>query len=152
MNYTDANGRDGASNHRRLDCLLIRLFRHRSKKTSKLRVTGLCEGNSPVTGEYPSQWASIAENVSIWWRHHGYNRCSSGQCQYCAGMHTPSRLCNIGYPITTHITLTSRLPMTFFSVNQPFWKFAQSMTVSLSKRLDSWNGCYGWTRFRDMWG
>ena len=27
-------------------------------------------GNSPVTGEFPSQMASNAENVSIWWRHH----------------------------------------------------------------------------------
>ena len=44
--------------------------RHRSKKTSKLCVTGLCEGNSPVTGEFPTQRASNAENVSIWWRHH----------------------------------------------------------------------------------
>ena len=36
------NERDGVSNRRRLDCLLNRLFRRRSKKTSKLRVTGLC--------------------------------------------------------------------------------------------------------------
>ena len=43
--------------------------RIRSKKTSKFRVTGLCAGNSPVTGEFPTQRASIAENVSIWWRH-----------------------------------------------------------------------------------
>ena len=64
------NERDGVSNHRRLDGLLNRLFRRRSKKTSKLRVTGLCEGNSPVTGEFPSQMASNAENVSIWWRHY----------------------------------------------------------------------------------
>ena len=49
-------------------CLLNRLFR--SKKTSKLRFTGLCDGNSPVTGEFPAQRASNAENVSIWWRHH----------------------------------------------------------------------------------
>ena len=34
----------GVSNHQPHDCLLNRLFRHRSKKTSKLRVTGLCEG------------------------------------------------------------------------------------------------------------
>ena len=40
------------------------------KKTSKLRVTGLWEGNSPVTGEFPAQRASNAENVSILWRHH----------------------------------------------------------------------------------
>ena len=36
----------------------------------KLRVTGLCAGNSPVTGEFPAQMASNAENVSISWRHH----------------------------------------------------------------------------------
>ena len=40
------------------------------KKTSKLRVTGLCVGNSQVTGEIPAQMASNAENVSIWWRLH----------------------------------------------------------------------------------
>ena len=61
---------DGVSNQRRLDCFLKRLFSRRSKKTSKLRVTGLCERNSQVTGEFPAQRASIAENVSIWWRHH----------------------------------------------------------------------------------
>ena len=44
--------------------------RRRSKKTSKLRATGLCAGNSPVTGEFPARMASNAENVSIWWRHH----------------------------------------------------------------------------------
>ena len=53
------------------DGLRNRLFRRRSKKTSKFRVTGLCEGNSPVTGQFPSQRTSNAENVSIWWRHHG---------------------------------------------------------------------------------
>ena len=37
---------------------------------SKLRVTRLCAGNSPVTGEFPAQMASNPVNVSIWWRHH----------------------------------------------------------------------------------
>ena len=37
---------------------------------SKLSVTNLCAGNSPVTGEFPAQMTSNAENVSIWWRHH----------------------------------------------------------------------------------
>ena len=60
------NGRDGVSNHQPHDCL----FRRGSKKTSKLRVSALCEGNSPVTGEFPAQMASYAENVSFWWRHH----------------------------------------------------------------------------------
>ena len=44
--------------------------RCRSKKTSKLHVTGLCVGNSPNTGEFPAQMASNAEYVFIWWRHH----------------------------------------------------------------------------------
>ena len=64
------NGRDSVSNHQPHDCLLNSLFRHRSKKTSKLRVTGLCAGNSPGTGEFPAQVVSNAENVSIGWRHH----------------------------------------------------------------------------------
>ena len=50
--------------------LLNRLFGRRSQKTSKLRVTGLCVGKSPRTGEIPAQMASNAENISIWWRHH----------------------------------------------------------------------------------
>ena len=64
------NEHDGVSNHEPLDCLLKCLFRRTSKKTPKLRVTGLCEGIAPVTGEFPAQRASNAENVSIWWRHH----------------------------------------------------------------------------------
>ena len=64
------NGRDSVSNHQPHDCLLNRLFRRRSKKTSKLRVTGLCVGNSPGTGEFPAHMASNAENVSIWWHRH----------------------------------------------------------------------------------
>ena len=66
------NGRDSISNHQPHDYLLNRLFRRRSKKTSKLRVTGLCEWNSLGTGEFPGQMASNEKNVSISWRHHGY--------------------------------------------------------------------------------
>ena len=50
------NGCDGVSNHQPYDCLLKRLFSRRSKKA--------------VTGEFSAQMASIAENASIWWRHH----------------------------------------------------------------------------------
>ena len=59
------NGRDSISNHQPHDCLLNRLLRRRSRKTSKLPVTGLCVGNSPGTGEFPAQMASYGENVSI---------------------------------------------------------------------------------------
>ena len=53
--------RGGVSNHQPYDCLLNGLFRCRSKKISKLRVTGLYVGNSPVTGGVPAQMASNAE-------------------------------------------------------------------------------------------
>ena len=60
------NGHDGVSNHQPRHCLPKSLFGCRSKKTSKLHVTGLCKGNSPGIGEFPAQMASYAENVSIW--------------------------------------------------------------------------------------
>ena len=61
------NNDDSVSNHQPHDCLLNCLFGRTSKKTSKPRVTGL-------TGEFPAQMASNAENVSIWWRHHPVTR------------------------------------------------------------------------------
>ena len=41
-----------------------------AEKTSKLRVTLLCAGNSPRHGEFLAQMSSNAENFSIWKRHH----------------------------------------------------------------------------------
>ena len=64
------NEDNDVSNYQPQYCLLSGLFGHKSKKTSQLRVTDLCAGNSPVTGEFPAQRASNAENVSIWWCHH----------------------------------------------------------------------------------
>ena len=81
------NERDGVSNHQPHDCLLNRLFRRRSKKTSKLRVTGLCEGNSPVTGEFPSHRASNEENVPIRWRYH------EEVIRYCLKYRQPFNTC-----------------------------------------------------------
>ena len=63
------NERNGVSNYRCLDCLLNCLLMHRWKKTLKLRVTDLWEGNPPLTGGFPTQRASNAENASIWWRY-----------------------------------------------------------------------------------
>ena len=75
--FTDAyslqwpfNERDGVSNYQRLHCLLNHLSRRRSNKASKFRVTGLCQMNTPVTGEFPAQRASNSVNASFWWRHH----------------------------------------------------------------------------------
>ena len=65
------NGRDCVSNHQPHDCLLNRIFRRRSKKSSKFHVTDLSVGN---------QWASNVENVSIWRCHHALNGRANDKC------------------------------------------------------------------------
>ena len=70
VHYIDVIMGATVSNHQSHDCLLNRVFGHRWNKTSKLRVTGLSVGNIPVTGEFPAQMASNAENGSNSWRHH----------------------------------------------------------------------------------
>ena len=47
----------------RFDCLFDCLFRRKWKKTSKLSATGLCEGNRPVSGGFPSHRASNTDNA-----------------------------------------------------------------------------------------
>ena len=85
------NGRDGVSNQQHHHCLFSRLFRRRSK----LRVTGLYAGNSPVTGEFPAQMACNAENISIWWRHHDLleNVGSMRNCEHVSVETTCRRFC-----------------------------------------------------------
>ena len=64
------NGRDAVSNHHPHDCLLNRLFRRKSKITSKLCVTGFVRGihRWPVNSQHNRP--VTRKNVSIWWRHH----------------------------------------------------------------------------------
>ena len=63
----------GVSNHQPHDCLLNRLFRHRSKQTSKLRVTGLCEGihrwpvNSPNKGPVTRKTFQFDDVIMLIW-------------------------------------------------------------------------------------
>ena len=94
------NGCDGVWNHQRQHCLLNGLFRRRSKKTSKLRVTGLSAGNSPVTGEFPAQMASNAEF---------FFHLMTSSCRMTEKQSTTksSSYCNIGSPSKTHLTLNS---------------------------------------------
>ena len=71
VHYNDVTMREMASQITSLTIVYSTVYsRRRSKKTSKLRVTGLCAGNSPVTGEFPAQRASNAENFRIWRRYH----------------------------------------------------------------------------------
>ena len=133
------NGHDGVSNYQPHNCSLNSLFGRRSKKTSKFRVTGLCAGNSPGTGEFPAQMASNAENVSIWWRHHGCRK--------------------IGYPSETHLQMRSR--GTSFAHNVVIgWRIdlkcctehGSTTHCKFSKRFDNWNGWSGRTRSHEIRG
>ena len=70
FNYNDVIMSATTSQITSLAIVYLTVYSRRgSKKTSKLRFTGLCAGNSPVNGEFPTQKAGVAENVSIWWRH-----------------------------------------------------------------------------------
>ena len=61
------NERDGASNHQPHDCLQNYLFRHRSKKTSKVCVTGLC--SIPCTkGQLHGKVFHLMTSSWIQWR------------------------------------------------------------------------------------
>ena len=102
------NGCDGVSNHQSHKCLLDRLFKLQIKENIKASRHWLCEGNSPVTGEFLAQRASNAENVSIWWRHHDQRPTHhgkwliSGWCItwcYIAVFHTSSYLIKVIVPL-----------------------------------------------------
>ena len=99
------NELDGVSNHQPNDGLLNHLFRRRSKKTSKLRVTGLSAWNSPVTGEFPAQRVSNTENVSIWWRHHEKYALCPCSIVFCYGF----ELADFTYTFTLYFTRTGTM-------------------------------------------
>ena len=119
--------RDDVSNHQRLDGLLNRLLRRRSKKTSKLRVTGLCGGNSPVIGEFPSQRTSNAENVFIWWRHHGWV-----------------------WSIATHGHTNHRINVTGDRHNVGHWRYFIRTQKNQTNSNEMFNN-YGWFRMESCW-
>ena len=59
--YSDVTVGAMASQITNLAIVYSAVYSGPDEKTSKLRVTGLCEGNSPVTGEFPAQRASNLE-------------------------------------------------------------------------------------------
>ena len=107
------NGHDNVSNHQPHD-----VFSDAAKKIIKLRVNGLA-GNSPATDEFPAQMASKAENVSIWWRHHGKALASlpAPVHEYCtlsyythidAHKHTRKQRCTYTYAYISQLNYPSR--------------------------------------------
>ena len=67
---TTSHERHVVSNHQSFNCLFNSLY----KPTSKSALQVLCEGNSPVTGEFPTQRTSNVAKASIWWHHHDLNQ------------------------------------------------------------------------------
>ena len=105
------NEHNGVSNHQPHDCLLKRLFRRRSKETSKLRVTGLCAGNSLVTSEFPAKWARNAENISIWWRHYALGLIVSPALRIDTTMNWSNDISDAIYTLTSQSILFPWLTM-----------------------------------------
>ena len=134
------NEHDGVSNHWRFHCLLNRLFRPRSKKTSKLRVAGLCEG---LTGQFPAQKASSAENISIWWRHKSPQKGnilvhvvgpSFTNVHHAPTTHIPTKLC-FSEPQSVHNTkwdVNSKNIGTHYWFTALFWRYPKSSNSKLS--------------------
>ena len=78
---------NGVSNHQPHGCLLNCLFRRRSEKTSKLRVTGLCAWNSPGPVNSPHKGPVTRKMFPfddvIMVRGYQDDGCSNGQQSIC---------------------------------------------------------------------
>ena len=151
------NERDCVSNHQPHHCSLNCLFRCGSKKTSKLRVTGLCEGNSPVT----AQMASNAENVTIWWRHHGHiDVLWASLCWYIEAETTWPPECRWHFQIhflawkllNFDSKFTSNLLLRFQLIISKYW-FRQWLGAWQATRhyLNQWWHIYWWTYIHGTW-
>ena len=114
---------------------------------SKLRVTGLCEGNPPVTGGFPSQTASNAENVSIWW-HRGKLKLHEIHKQSYGSMRRSliTVMSNYGnnYPCQTmetiiHVKLWKQLSVSNYENNYPCQTMETIIRVKLWKQLSMSN-------------
>ena len=138
------NRRHDVSNNQPHDCLFNHLFRRGSKKISKLRVTGICEGNSPVAGEFPAQMASNAGNISIWWRHHA----ALSHKKECS---LPSARLSIGPCITlvSYYCVLELLDTTYLKPEIHSTVFSHSLFISMLYKLQWLN--HIWELHQTFW-
>ena len=143
------NGHDGVSNHQPPHCLPNHLFGCRSKKTSKLRVTGLCAGNSPGSGELSAQMASNAENNSIWWRHHvrSWARASKMWRRYLISStnYTVDRSASMHNPYTNTLVILTEIHL----MSSP--SVVKEPHVFYVKQIFSFDGYVSWTYIYTLW-
>ena len=82
------NDRRDIWNYRSTECLFNSLFRLTTKKHQRSASLSLCQGNPPVTGGFPAQRDSNAENISIWWRHNmHWSICNRRTDSYSSGVY-----------------------------------------------------------------
>ena len=93
--------RHGVSNHQPLDCLLSRLFRRRSKKTSQLRVIVWRIHRLPLNS--PHKGPAPREMFYIWWRHHDVRRTTVRHTYALSDAMVQVTLCTV-YPRGTNRT------------------------------------------------
>ena len=117
------NGRGCVSNHQPRDCLLKRLFRLRSKKTSKLHVTGLYAGNSPVPVNSPHKWPVTRKIFP-------FDDVIMHQLKMIHGFYSPNRTCMI-MPVTQpwRIRVKSTLYPTTASTNNMYHLMANRLVL-----------------------
>ena len=114
-------------------------------KTSKLRVTGLCEGNSPVTGEFPAQKDSNAKKISIRWRHHNLWALPY-RYQECRLSSSRDQLYNTMLPITRLVSRDNK-GQTLDSGKAPVAYFTMKVSPSLAKPPFQWRFSLTWVNF-----
>ena len=119
------NEHDSVSNHQHLNYLLSRLFRCRSKKTSKLRVTGFGEGNSRTSGQLRGKCFHLMTSS---WIGFGLSR---GIGNRNKDLRADAKLDICPKLILNPNLMKSLLPITYSSGGQSFWNFTWSPAVIL---------------------
>ena len=150
------NGHNGVSNHQQLDSLSNYLLWPTSKKHQGSVLLALWEGNSPVTGEFPTQRASNAEKASIWWRHHKMGHIETSvrllnKLQILGFFIGMERNIMLNYNIYPHVVWVILAVLRFlYSCKYQFWNRGSQHLVSMDNTVDTNLSCYflsddGWS-------
>ena len=124
------------------------LLRHRIKKI-KLSVTDICEGNSPVTGEFPAQRVNNTENVCIWGCSLGlvtFPNEFSGNCDFADGVSIAANMMTSSngksFRVTGHLSGNSPVPGEFPAQRPVMQGFDVFFDLRPDKRLSKQS--WGW--------
>ena len=139
--YNDVIMSTMASQITSLTIVYSTVYSRRSSKKHQSSTAGLCEGNSPVTGEFPAQRASNAENVSIWWRHHGFLLLAWDLARWCTGQEGDGQF----FSLSKLAFDRPRLPPfseSLVQLNLPPYQRIKQVSTMVADGLRS-SGCHG---------